>query len=399
MENSALPKVNMPAQSKSAKIICGYVELGVFLTLICNFLILLGNSQDITILVSWPTRFMVSDIFLLGCVLFINSIASHKVGIIDAWFAALVAYSAFCFIMAGQLGQYVSYMCFMMLPACMVLYRRVLNVRRVRLAVYVANTCYAILFILLSRASNSHYFQGPYGITIIEELTLGFNNPNESGIYLMLSFFVMLSAVFYWKKRWQRNGSIVLSVVLYYLLWQTQSRMAILMAAVAAVAVLMRRFYKPGIIMRMTVLLSPAISFVITMLFSAVLDSVSLMGEALDTGRYNIYQALLSRLDFLGVFIGNVPGFAGGNLHNSYLSIMGSYGLITTVLYIALSNAVLREQHANSQKSEAAYAAYIGILCIISHGIAEGTLLLSGTVYAGLGGLLFLLTLPEEKTV
>ena len=123
------------------------------------------------------------------------------------------------------------------------------------------------------------------------------------------------------------------------------------------------------------------------------------MGEILDTGRYNIYQAFLSHLDFLGVFVGNVPGFAGGNLHNSYLSVMAAYGLITTVLYVVFLNAVLREQHANSQKSEAAYAAYIGILCVIAHGIAEGALLISGAAYAGLGGLLFLLTLPEEKTV
>ena len=97
------------------------------------------------------------------------------------------------------------------------------------------------------------------------------------------------------------------------------------------------------------------------------------------------------------MLVGNVSGFADGNLHNSYLSIVAAYGVVTTVLYVVFLGAVLREQQKNSRKSESAYAAYIGVLCVVAHGIAEGALLIAGTVYAGLAGLLFLLTLPEEQ--
>lgn len=396
MGNNALPKVNM-TRLGNAKSIGFFVELGIYLTLVCNFFILWGNSQDISLFVSWPTRLMVTYIFVLALALFLHNTTNRKATAIDAWFVALALYSAVCFAIRMAPGQLVSYMCFAMLPACIALYRRTENIRRVKKIVYLANCVYALLFLWLSTKPNSHDFMGEYGIEVLDELTLGFANTNETGIYLMLSFFIMLSSVFFWKKWWQKAGALILSASLWELMRQTDCRIAIVLATVAAVVVFLQRIFKLGGITRRIVLLLPAIMFVATMLFPETVDSLSLMGEDLDTGRYGLYQVFFSRFDISGILVGNVPGFAGGNLHNSYLSVVAGYGVITTVLYVILLGVALREQQENAKKSEAAYAAYIGILCVIAHGIAEGTLLIAGTVYAGLAGLLFLLTMPDEE--
>lgn len=398
MENNPMPKVNT-IRLGNVKTNEVYIELGVYLTLICNFFILWGNSQKITTFVSWPTRLMISYIFLLAAVFLVNSITCRKVGLIDAWFVALAIYTAVCFVMGRNLGRLVQYMCFAMLPSCIVLYRRVVHVRRMKRAVYIANNYYAILFVLLSFADNSHHYQGEYSIEILEELTLGFRNTNETGIYLMLSFLIMISSVFFWKKRWQKRAALILSVVLWCLLVQTKCRMTILLAAIAAVLAFLQRSFKLGSINRRIVLLLPAISFLATILFPETIGKLLFMGEQLDTGRYGLYQGFLGSLDIIGILVGDVPGFMGGNLHNSYLSVVASYGVLNTIFYIFFLNAVLREQQANAKKSEASYVAYLGVLCVIAHGISEGTLLIAGTVYAGMAGLLFLLTLPEEETV
>lgn len=397
MENNAMPKLNK-IRLGNVRTIEFYIELGVYLVLICNFFILWGNSQNITVFVSWPTRLMVSYIFLLALVLFGHCVASRNVGLIDAWFVALAVYSAVCFVIERNLAQVVQYMCFAMLPSCVVLYRRVVHVHRMKRAVYIANILYALLFILLSFADNSHHFQGPYYIKILEQLTLGFRNTNEAGVYLMLSFLVMLSSIFFWTKRWKKGVALALSAVLFSLLWQTECRIAIVLAVIATVVILLQRLFRLGGVIRRIVLLLPAISILGTLLFPETMTETLLFGEALDTGRYRLYQEFFDHLNLSGILVGNIPGLGGDNLHNSYLSIAASYGMLTTVFYIIFLNAVLREEQTNAKRTLESYVAYIGVLCVIAHGIAEGALLIAGTVYAGMAGLLFLLTLPEEET-
>lgn len=396
MGNNALPKLNT-VRLGNAKNFSFYVELGVYIVLICNFFILLGNSQKIELFVSWPTRLMMIYIFLLGLVLFAHCVTNRKVGIVDAWFTAVLAYTAVCFVARMAPSQIVRYMCFVMLPACMVLYRRVENVNRLKTAIYLANWCYALLFFELSKAGNSHDYNDLYGIRILDELTLGYGNPNETGMYLMLSFIIMISSVFFWKKVWQKVVSLGLSALVYSLLWQTDCRMAILLATIVAAAAFLQHLFKAGKIVRVIVLLLPLISFLITILLPEFVDSLSLMDEQLDTGRLGLYQLFLSRINFGVILVGNMPGFVDGNLHNSYVSLVSAYGVLATVLYIAFMNAVLREKQKDTRNNNAAgYVAYVGALCVVAHGMAEAALIISGTVYAGMAGLLFLLSLPEE---
>lgn len=392
MKNKVLSQRNI-SKRRHVKSIDYYVDLGIYLVLICNFLILLGNSQGITVLVSGPTRLMVSYIFALAIVLFFYNASRHQVCTIDAWFMALAAYAVICFVFQWDISRLVQFMCFAMLPSCAVLYRSVKKVAYIKQTVYTANCCYAVLFILLSMAPNSHDFQGNYAIIALDELTLGFNNTNETGMYLMLSFFIMLSSVWSWKKKWQKNLSIFFCCVQVYMIWQTRCRIVMVLVIMAVAFTLLRRHYRLRGLARRFVLYLPILSLLGSLLFHDWTRLLTLFNEELDSGRYNIYMTFFNSLDISGILIGNAPG---SNLHNSYLSIMAAYGIITALLYILFLNAVLREQQYNIKDTKS-YVAYIGILCVVTHGIAEGTLLIAGTVYAGLTGLLFLLTLPEEE--
>ena len=72
-------------RTKRNKTIDYFVDIGVYMVLICNFFILWGNSQDINVIVSWPTRLMVSYIFLLAIYLFITKVTSNKAELMNVY--------------------------------------------------------------------------------------------------------------------------------------------------------------------------------------------------------------------------------------------------------------------------------------------------------------------------
>ena len=371
-----------------------FIELGVYITLVCNFCILFGNSQGYDVLVSWPTRLMVSYVILLGVVLCVNRLMSSRVSITDTWYVVMAVFAALCFVLNGKLSEVVSYMCFLMLPTCLVLYKRVEHVKRLKNAIYIANMGYVLLFVVLSRASNSHYAYGAFGIEVVDELTLGYKNANETAIYLMLSYWIMIISLFDAKRWLMKLIRLACSGILGYMLWQTGSRICIILAVAATLLFLVRRFFTVKRALRTVIILMPLVTFLVVLLFHEKIETMTLMDEALDTGRFGLYQNFVSHLRVRNVAFGN--GISG-NLHNSYISVAATYGFPVAIMYIELLHSGLREIEKNNKVCRI-YGAYLGVLMVIAHGVAEGTLLTAGAVYAGLAGLLFVLARPEEET-
>ena len=396
MSNNPQKQLNMTRQGNT-KSLEYFIEIGVYIALVCNFLILYGNSQGVSLFVSWPTRLMVSYIFLLAVVLSVNNLLSSRVGKIDAiflLFALFMVASAYVSSgLFGMLGGLVSHMCFVMLPACLLLYRRVTNVSRIRKSVYIANFCYALLFVYLSRQSNSHYAFGEYGIEIVDELTLGYRNPNETGIYVMLSYLIMLTGFCDAKGRKKKIIYLAMLGILGYMLLQINSRTCVAITVVATVLVLLHRWVKLRSLLRWAILLLPAITALLLTLDPGMVEDMTFMGEAFDTGRYGLYQRFFQNQSLQTALFGTG---VSANLHNSYMSVAYIYGFPLLILYIGLLNASLKEMQKRVDNT-GRYAAFVGALAVVAHGIAEGTLLTAGAVYAGLAGLLFVLALPEEE--
>ncbi len=384
---------------KTKKTIDYFVDIGVYMVLICNFFILWGNSQGMDALVRWPTRLMVSYIFLLAIYLFAEKVTSKKVEKVEALFVGLVAITGICYVLtckSAVVDKLVQYMCFLMLPGCCVLYKHAGRVKQLKKATYIASACYAVLFTALVFADNSHIAYGHYGLEEVDELTLGFQNPNETAIYLMLTFFVLAAAFFAAGKWTGRAFYGALAIQMYYLTLQTQSRSCIALCTVYLVLALVQRWFRIGTKTLVGVLLLPATILVIMLGFPSLLAEVQFMGEAADTGRILIFNSYFKDWGMSQALLGDFLKYGGSNLHNSFLSLMAMFGVPAAVYY--LYNFYKQTMEYKKQiESPTSYMGYVGWVMVMLHGIAEGTLLSAGTVYAGMAGLLLILMLPEEK--
>ena len=146
---------------------------------------------------------------------------------------------------------------------------------------------------------------------------------------------------------------------------------------------------------RLIAFLIPLISLVLVRVIPDTLKELNFMGEAMDTGRYFVFNRYFDGLTVGSFLFGDVAKYPGNNMHNSYLSILAMFGVLVTIVYILFFNTSLKAYY-NKLSNTQSYVAYAGVLAVIIHGAAEGALLMAGTVYAGMTGLLFLLMLPEE---
>ncbi len=390
---------NINERTRTKKTIDYFVDIGVYMVLICNFFILWGNSQGIAVIVSWPTRLMVSYIFLLAIYLFSTKVTSNKVELTEALFVGLVAITAVCYVLTSKSALFdklVQYMCFLMLPGCCVLYKHAGRVKELKKAIYIANIFYAFLFIALIYAPNSHVADSGYALEEVEELTLGYQNPNETAIYLMLTFFVLCATVLAAHKRLWRVCTGALALQIYYMTLQTKSRTCVVLCTVFLVLVLLQKRFRIGRKMLKVAVVLPAIILLIMMEFPQWVARLRFMGEVADTGRIQIFNAFFKNWDFGIALLGNFLQYGGENLHNSFLTLMALFGIPAAVYYMY----VLYKQsvdYKNRIQAPVSYMAFVSWIMVIIHGVAEGALLAAGTVYAGMAGLLLIMMLPEEE--
>ena len=387
-------KSGSPAISKD-------IRLCLYITLICNFFILLGNPLQNDFMVSWATRALILSVCAETVWTAINWLRKRRIDIADAYFLAIIFFSAISMLFGGVFGMLkasIAYLCFLMLPGYIVLYRRADNISRLKTAVYIANIFYTGVYIYLRFTDRAFIYYGDYGEEIIEDLTLGYGNANETGIYLMLSFFIMLSAFFAAKKRWHKGVIFLLSGVLFYLLWETDCRVCIILVAVVLVLTVSKWLFRLQKRTILVALLIPLLSLILVRVMPDTLKTLNFMGDSVDTGRYFLFDSFFDRLTIGSFFFGDVARYPGSNMHNSYLSLLAMFGALTVIPYVLFLNTSLKVYYEKLSGTQR-YVAFAGVLAVIIHGSVEGTLIMSGTVYAGMAGLLFLLMLPEEMEI
>ena len=121
------------------------------------------------------------------------------------------------------------------------------------------------------------------------------------------------------------------------------------------------------------------------------------MGEMADTGRIMLFNAYFKNWDLGHALMGDFAQYGSSNMHNSFLTLMAMFGIPAAVYYMYFlykSTTVYSER----LETPVTYAGYVGWVMMIIHGIAEGTMVSAGTVYAGMMGLLLVLMLPEGNT-
>ena len=284
----------------------------------------------------------------------------------------------------------------MTLPAYITLYRNVRQLRKLKTAIYIANTAYFFLFLWLSFSEYAYIYYGEYGERIIEELTLGYGNPNETGIYLLICFIIMLCAVLDARKKQYKWAAAACAVVLFRMLWLTESRICLLLAAIMIAVMLIRQPRRILTKIQGIVLIIPLAGVVLTMVLPQSVLEWEFMGSILDTGRKLLFVSFFNSATGFDYLIGDYSRYAGANMHNSFLSIVAMFGIPAAWLYFRFLRQALH-YYRQRLNGRVGYVAYAGVLAMIAHGIAEGTILVAGAVYAGLTGLLFVLMLPDQE--
>ncbi len=391
---------NRPSQIKSVLTEANIVEAMIYVTLVCNFFILLGNPLHNDTIVSLFTRILLGVVLLVG-IFFVVDCFRHTVDSRTAWFAAVVISTIATGILNGInvfAGSLVSIICFLMLPVYMFAGHKVTHITRLKKSIYIANASYALLFIYLSQSPQYAYvFYGEYGKRILDDLTMGYANPNEASMYL-LSVYLVLFTAFTQTQKLPKLCYGVLAAITLYLIFLANSRICIILAVLYLGIYVFRLYQRHTGIAWKIALWIPAIAVIFMLLFPTYFTEWVILGDSADNGRYFLYAGALENIDLFSFFLGNLAGYAGANLHNSYISLFMGYGAMVFSSYMVFCSKTLShyEKGLISRESKLAFMAF---LMIILHGIAEGTFLISGTVFAGLPGLMFILMREDNAAI
>ena len=372
----------------------------LIVALLCNFFILLGEPLKNDAIISLGSQGLIFSFFGFAFFQFMVLFKRQKVKNAH-YFIALVGSIGISACLSGVetiLQHLIPLICFFMLPISLMLYKCIYNVSFIKKTIYRFNWIYTILWTALFLSPLSHVFDGEYGKETIDALTLGYANPNQTGIYLMISFIIAFSGYQRDIKKRYKVMYLIQSLWTFVLICQTQGRTCIIIA----IAILLVWLFKGILKIDKKV---TAICFSIPLLMAVLLifggETVQkwiILGEEFDTGRVNIFRSVLAQLTPGTFLFGNFANWIGGNLHNSYVTIFAILGVVGLIVYCFFLWKIIKEYYVQiDKKAPSAMLAYLGVLAIIVHGSTESTLLTAGMVYASLASLIFVLTLNEGK--
>lgn len=289
-------------------------------------------------------------------------------------------------ILSMILSGWFSYQCFVSLfsfleiPIFIVFTKPIIDDKRIK-ATGVFAILTTVLYIYLYYSPRAHLFNTIYGERFISDLTLGFSNPNETGMHLLATFFVLVTCIFAFKKRIVRLLFIFCSIIVFYFIILTLSR-ACLLIAVLFLVLLFPILTKKNIpiFLQVLCLCSPIITFIITAIFTEFFATRYLFGEVLDTGRILIYLTRVNGLSVSQILFGNYKYLFQNSL-NAYVSIYITIGFPALLVYLKIMFSGIKSCYACVQKNYN-YVAMLGILMIFVHASMESASLVSGSYYA-----------------
>ena len=308
-----------------------------------------------------------SKIFILACVMLFSMLATSGINI----------------------SNIIKFLCFFEIPLLFYAYKEI-DSRRIKKIIYLVYFALSFFYIALSFSGNAHILRIKNVSYIVESLTLGYNNPNETAMYLFVCFSVLLLMFFDVQKALFKFVLLVDLLYIASMIYRTESRtMIVSMIAMVVLTFLFRNKSVP----------SPLVtfSFVVPLLFIFVLQmygDLVLLGERIETGRLDIFSRVTEKMTMMKFFIGDY-NIKFENLHNLYVSVFGTIGIIgvfTFVLFLiqkvkyALKNAI----------SKVNRIAVIAIIMLIVSSSTEAAVFTAGSAYAASVVTLYVLSILKE---
>ncbi len=242
----------------------------------------------------------------------------------------------------------------------------------------------AVYYLLLALSPIAFNYNGPYGIRQISSLTLGYSNPNQTGMYLLICFFILISAIsFFEETKWKLIYGAA-SIVLLVLIVLTDSRACTLLACgYTLYYVFFRKNSWPALTAILTKLafIIPIAIFVFIMFFQQASQKIQILGEVFDTGRFSIYTNVFENYNIIRFILGSFTQYRFDNLHNAYLSVFATSGIFVTIFFVLFLRGRFLEIHKSVTRCHQQLA-YIGLLMLIVHMSIEAAFFTAGSVYA-----------------
>lgn len=230
-------------------------------------------------------------------------------------------------------------------------------------------------------------------------LTLGFNNPNETAIYLM-STVCMLVLLFDTLKRWLYKVPLILVIgYLLYLLYCTESRTALIATAIVLLyQIFARQWVLPRWVIPVAVVSPVVFLLVYAFLWQNVpaLYDAEILGKEFFSGREQYFVDKLLELRTNWLF-GDVGLYYFTNMHNGPLAIVASMGVFGFVAHVVYMVYTLCCYHPHI-RTKSQTIALIVILAIFVHSSAEATFIVGGAHYSIIVATFFLLLKDEWQS-
>lgn len=287
---------------------------------------------------------------------------------------------------------------FLQLPAFLFAANRSFN-SKMRDVIYVTNGFYPILFWYFYNAPFAHRYEGEYGFVNHKNITLGFSNPNEAALYIMICAIIVLAAVFHYKAIPIKVLFAGEFALLLFLLNQSGSRAAILMTfAILLIVLLVKKISLNAKKIRILIFI-PLIVPLVLYCFPQLGDYL-LMKETIDNGRGELVADFVKEMN-LGLFLlGDFKQYPLINWHNAPLSIMAAFGTITLITYWEYMYRGYKKLCIMTVEDGESKTLLLGAMVIIIYSAVESSLLVSGAVFALSGYLLlFLLGSGQRQTI
>lgn len=303
----------------------------------------------------------------------------------------LVAFLIAAFKSTSYISNYLtSFLNFMVLPV-MLLFSTVYTIpEKAKNAMVVTGALLAAVFIALYHSGLRNVFIGPYATIHLPQVTLGYYNPNQAAMYLFAGIIILVTSVFYVRRKLSK---VLLGLAAVYLSWimlRTETRTAILLlAAFLALTVVTWKWTVPKCSIDIAIF-TPFVYAFLAMFFFAVFGTIEIGGESLFNGRENIFNRYLSNLNPVSFFFGNYARFNFTNLHNSYVSIAATAGIFAVVAYMAFLRKCLQQNYRNALSQRYSAVSFAGFLCVLVYSSTEAAYFVGGSTYAFLIFMIFL---------
>ncbi len=237
------------------------------------------------------------------------------------------------------------------------------------------NIALSILFIIIYFTDLAYV----YGDSYLSWLTLNMGNSNETAIMLLGNLCVLTLTFFYFESASEKLFVSALALVVFIMLFETNSRLGLALAVLFLFAVLFNFKVRNWHIIICLVL--PFLFYIIYNIADQIVifQSLTFLDKPVFSGRVELWRVLFNEFyDGIGTLLfGNYKDFQLENSHNGFLSVLFNYGLLGILLYYISLFVFIFELNDGNDSRRAKVAMYT-VLTFLLISFTESAVVITG---------------------